>query len=448
MPTNATHDPSLRSWIDYAAESPFPIQNLPFGVFCPHHHTAGPDAPEAAGNEPRVGVAIGDHVLDLAALAAERLFRGPVVTNEIAATVFGKPTLNHFMTLGPAAWSEVRARLSQLLLKDNPELRDNTALRTRAMHELANVSMRMPVHVGDYTDFYASRDHATNVGTMFRGKENALMPNWLHLPVGYHGRASSIVVSGTPVRRPCGQTVTEDAGPPSYTPSKLLDFELEMAFFVGVPNKLGTAVPARQAQQHIFGFALCNDWSARDIQKWEYVPLGPFGAKNFATTISPWIVTAEALEPFRIAGPAQNDPVPLPYLKAGGNDWYDIHLEVALSNSSLKGPFVITRTNFKHMYWSASQQLAHHTVTGCNMHVGDMLASGTISGPEKTSRGCLLEYTWRGTEPIDLPDGTQRKFLQDGDIVIMTGWAQGDGYRIGFGACSGEVLPATPLQLT
>ncbi|MGE0434058.1 MAG: fumarylacetoacetase [Planctomycetota bacterium] len=435
MPTNATHNPALRSFIDYADDTMFPIQNLPFGVFRP-----------PVGDE-RVGVAIGDQVLDLSAIAAAGLFKGPLVGGTQAIVTFSRKSLNAFMALGPAAWSEVRARLSQLLGKDHAELRDNATLRKSALYPQADVTMVLPVEIGDYTDFYASRDHATNVGTMFRGKDNALMPNWLHLPVGYHGRASSIVVSGTPVRRPCGQTVTEDAGPPSYTASKLLDYELEMAFFVGVPNELGTAVPARDAQSHIFGFALCNDWSARDIQKWEYVPLGPFGAKNFGTTISPWVVTAEALEPFRIAGPKQEDPAPLPYLKVSTPDWYDIELRVALECAALKEPFVITTSNFKHMYWSASQQLAHHTVTGCNMQVGDMLASGTISGPEKESRGCLLERTWRGAEPIDLPDGSQRKFILDGDTIVMTGWAQGDGYRVGFGECRGQVLPATPLQL-
>ena len=301
--------------------------------------------------------------------------------------------------------------------------------------------MHLPAQVGDYTDFYSSRYHAENVGRMFRGAENALPPNWLHMPLAYHGRASSLVVSGTPVCRPNGQTRPGNAGPPQFGPSRALDFELEMGFFVGPGNALGEPIPVSQAYRHIFGFVLVNDWSARDIQRWEYQPLGPFLGKNFATTVSPWVVTLDALEPFICDGPAQ-DPPPLPYLSSKNHWTYDIDLEVQFQSAAMAAPATICRSNFRHLYWNVCQQLAHHTVNGCNVRPGDLLASGTISGPTPDSYGSLLELAWSGAQPLDLPDGTQRAFLEDGDTVILTGCCQGDGYRVGFGEALGTVLPA------
>lgn len=303
--------------------------------------------------------------------------------------------------------------------------------------------MHLPARIGDYTDFYSSVDHATNVGIMFRGKDNALMPNWKHLPVGYHGRASSIVVSGTPIKRPLGQTRPDDAQPPVFGPSKLMDFELEMAFFVGPSNQLGEPVAIENAQDHIFGMVLMNDWSARDIQKWEYVPLGPFLAKNLGTTISPWIVTMEALEPFKTAN-YQQDPQPMPYLRHSDPFSFAINLEVSIKPQG-STEAVVCRSNFKHMYWTMKQQLAHHTISGCNLQPGDLLASGTISGPEETSFGSMLELSWRGSRTIDLGGGVTRKFLQDNDEVVIRGHCEKSGLRIGFGECKGVLLPATKL---
>jgi fumarylacetoacetase len=327
-----------------------------------------------------------------------------------------------------------------LLRDDTPTLKEEDTLLNEVLVPMKRAVMHLPVEIGDYTDFYSSKEHATNVGTMFRGADNALMPNWTHLPVGYHGRASSIVPSGTPVRRPSGQLKPDD-GPPTFGPSRLLDFELEMGFFVGPGNDLGAPIPIQNTPEHIFGLVLVNDWSARDIQKWEYVPLGPFLGKSFATSISPWVVTMEALSPFRVPGPAQ-DPEPLPYLRSDGDWSYDIRLEVGIRPSGLDQAHTVCRSNFKYMYWNVCQQLAHHTSNGCNVRPGDLLASGTISGPTPDSYGSMLELTWRGERPIQLPDGTERKFIADDDEVIMSGWAQGDGYRIGFGNVSGKVLPA------
>lgn len=421
---DATTHPALRSFLDVAPDSDFPIQNLPYGVFRP-----------SATSTPRVGVAIGLHVLDLAELESHSLLT-PIGAS---GPIFNHSTLNAFMTLGPPAWRAVRAQISRLLRQDEPRLRDDPALRRAVLHEMSKVTLLLPVEIGDYTDFYSSRYHATNVGVMLRGPDNALQPNWLHLPVAYHGRASSIVPDGTDVRRPWGQT---EGG--KFGPSKALDFELEMGFFVGPGNALGEPIPIDRAADHIFGFALVNDWSARDIQRWEYVPLGPFLSKNFATTISPWVVPLAALEPFRTAGPAQ-DPAPLPYLQSAGNNTFDIHLEVLLKSSKAQHPETIVRSNFRHLYWNIGQQVAHHTITGCNLRCGDLLASGTISGPDKTSRGCLLELTWRGEDPIELVNGERRTFLQDGDTVILRGWCQGDGYRIGFGEARGTILPALAM---
>ncbi|KAM4676845.1 fumarylacetoacetase [Discoglossus pictus] len=413
------------SFIQIEQHSDFPIQNLPYGVF-------------STEDEPRhrIGVAIGDQILDLSVI--RHLFTGPFLSGK--QDVFNQPTLNSFMALGHNAWKEARQYLQKLLAASEPLLRDDMELRARAFVLQSKAQLHLPANIGDYTDFYSSKDHATNVGIMFRGKENALMPNWLHLPVGYHGRASSVVVSGTPIRRPMGQTRPSDDKPPIFTCSKLLDIELEMAFFVGPGNTLGKPIPIHKADEHIFGMVLMNDWSARDIQKWEYVPLGPFLSKNFATSISPWVVPMEALMPFVLPNTVQ-DPVPLPYLRDENNYTFDINLCVSIQGNTMKEPVPICRSNFKYMYWTMKQQLAHHTVTGCNVRPGDLLASGTISGPDPGSFGSMLELSWRGSKPIDLGNGQKRTFLEDGDTVTITGYCQGDGHRIGFGHCSGTVLP-------
>ncbi|CAK6442380.1 unnamed protein product [Pipistrellus nathusii] len=416
------------SFVSVAPDSDFPIQNLPYGVFST---TANPRS--------RIGVAIGDQILDLSII--KHLFTGPILSKH--QDVFVQPTLNNFMALGQGAWKEARAHLQTLLSAGHARLRDDAELRKRAFVPQAQATMHLPATIGDYTDFYSSRQHASNVGIMFRGKDNALMPNWLHLPVGYHGRASSIVVSGTPVRRPMGQMRPDDSKPPVFGPSKLLDIELEMAFFVGPGNSLGEPIPIAKAHEHIFGMVLMNDWSSRDIQRWEYVPLGPFLGKSFATTISPWVVPMDALMPFVMPNPEQ-DPKPLPYLLHDQPYTFDIHLSVGLKGENMIQPIPICKSNFKHMYWTMLQQLAHHTVNGCNLRPGDLLASGTISGPEPESFGSMLELSWRGTQAIELGYGNTRRFLQDGDEVIITGHCQGDGYRVGFGQCSGKVLPALP----
>lgn len=417
----------LRSFIEVASHSHFPIQNLPYGVFRPR-----------TGGAPRVGVAIGDYVLDLAALDEAGHFGSTAVAGK---EVFHQPTLNAYMALGRPAWREVREQVQRLLSADEAALRDDQALREAALFKQSEIQMLLPAHIGDYTDFYASKYHASNVGIMFRGKDNALMPNWTHLPVGYHGRASSVVLSGTDVRRPLGQMKPADATEPLFGPSRQLDYELEMGWLIGPGNAQGEQISVENAEEHIFGLVLVNDWSARDIQAWEYQPLGPFLSKNFATSISPWIVPIDALEPFRVEGPEQS-PEPLPYLKQSRPSAFDIHLEVHLQGENMAESQRICTTNFHHLYWSMAQQIAHHTVSGCNLRTGDLLASGTISGPEKESRGCLLESTWRGAEPIQMPNGEQRVWIEDGDQLTITGWCQGDGYRIGFGEVNGRVLPA------
>jgi fumarylacetoacetase len=417
---------ALQSFIEVAPDSHFPIQNLPFGVFKP------------ALSGPRVGVAIGELVLDLSVLEELGHFRGLEFQS---GAVFSEGALNAFLALGQPAWSKTRKVIQHLLAADTTTLRDDPTLRGRAFHAQKDVTMQLPARIGDYTDFYSSYYHAHNVGTMLRGPENALMPNWKWLPVAYHGRASSIVVSGTQVRRPHGQIKPPDAPAPVFGPSRSLDYELETAFLIGPGNALGEPVPINRATDHIFGLVLMNDWSARDVQAWEYQPLGPFLAKNFCTSISPWVVMLEALEPFRKPLPPQ-DPEPLSYLRAARDFTYDIQLEACLQTESMKAPHVITRTNFQNLYWSIAQQLAHHTVNGCNLQPGDLLASGTISGPTEESRGCMLELTWRGANPLTLPNGETRKWLEDGDRLTITGWTQGDGYRIGFGEVSGWVLPA------
>jgi len=423
---NPTTDPALRSFVPVAADSHFPIQNLPYGVFRPK-----------SGGAPQIGVAIGNQVLRVAVLEERGLLR---VLSQVPQRVFGEQTLNAFLALGPAAWREARAAISRLLRSDEPTFRDDPS-REHAFIAQKDVEMVLPVSIGDYTDFYASREHATNVGTMFRGADKALMPNWLHLPVGYHGRSSSIVISGTDLHRPHGQMSASDTGPPTFGPSKALDFELEVASVIGVGNELGQPITVDRALEHVFGLVLLNDWSARDIQRWEYVPLGPFLGKNFGTSISPWIVTLDALEPFRAPGPVQ-DPQALPYLRSIGDATYDIQLEVTLQGHGMNCAHCISRSNFKHLYWSLAQQVAHHTVNGCNLRAGDLLASGTISGPSADSYGSMLELAWKGTRPIVFPNAETRSYLQDGDQITMTGWCQGKGYRVGFGEVTGRILPA------
>src|SRR5438477_8716567 len=416
---------ALKSFIDLPRDSHFPLENLPLGVFKPREGLA------------RIGVALGENVVDLAALEEAGLLKD--LPPETAAAT-SRDSLNEFLALGRPAWRKVREVLQKLLSAETATLRDDAKLRDRVFHRQADVVMQLPAKIGNYSDFYSSYHHAHNVGTMLRGPENALMPNWKWLPVAYHGRASSVVISRTDVRRPQGQIKPPDASAPIFGPTKSLDYELEMAFLIGPGNSLGEPVPIDRAIDHIFGFVLMNDWSARDIQAWEYQPLGPFLAKNFCTSISPWVVTLEALEPFRKPLPPQ-DPEPFSYLRGKNDFTFDIHLEAHLKTSSMDAPHIITRTNFQNLYWSVAQQLAHHTINGCNLQPGDLLASGTISGATEESRGCMLELTWRGANPLKLPNGEARKGLEDGDTLTITGWAQGNGYRVGFGEVSGCILP-------
>ena len=433
---NSTHDPALRSWVASANEdgADFPVQNLPFAVFRRR------EGSESA----RVGVAIGRMILDVPAALGAGLFDG---LGAEAAAVCDQPSLNALMALGPAHWSALRADLSAML-------REGGRAKAHAEHVLVamdEAELLVPAEVGDYTDFYASVHHATNVGSMFR-PDNPLLPNYKWVPIGYHGRSSSIVASGTPVRRPTGQLKGPNDERPSVGPSRSLDYEMEVGLFVGPGNPMGTPVALDDAELHVFGFCLVNDWSARDVQSWEYQPLGPFLAKNFATTVSPWVVTTEALAPFRapaFARPA-DDPAPLPYLASDANAAYggiDITLEVSLATARMRAtgeaPARLTRGRFTDMYWTPAQLVAHHTMNGCPLRPGDLLASGTVSGTTKDSRGCLLELTWRGAEPLTLPNGETRKFLEDGDEVVMRGWCEAEGYaRIGFGECRGVVVSA------
>lgn len=417
------NDPKITSWVEISKDSDFPIQNIPFGVAMP----------PAKG--PRVATIIGDQVVDLLAAYELGLFEGVAIKREVLDNRY----INDLMALGKATCREVRNRISEFMRSEDTMGAKSHA--DRLLHKVSDCELLLPVKVGDYTDFYSSKEHATNVGTMFRDPENALLPNWKHLPVGYHGRASSIVVSGTPVHRPVGQTMPPDADQPVFGPCKLMDFELEMGFVVGKDSKLGDRISTDDAEDYIFGMVLFNDWSARDIQKWEYVPLGPFLAKSFASTISPWVVTLDALEPFRTKGPEQNPEV-LPYLKYKGDKNYNLQLEVAILTEGGHEK-TVCKSNFKYMYWNMCQQLAHHTVNGCNFRVGDMCASGTISGKSPDSFGSMLELSWKGTRPIDMPDGTERKFLKDGDTVLLRGFGKGEnGVRIGFGEAAGSVLPA------
>jgi fumarylacetoacetase len=411
----------LTSWLPVPPGSDFPLENLPYGVFR-----------SKGGAAVHIATAIGGHVVDLHLLHRAGLFSGPILRD---SQVFYEETLNAFMSLGKPAWTEARARLTSLLVDGgDTALRSNADLVRVAVLNQESVDMLLPARIGDYTDFYSSMEHATNVGKMFRPNGDPLLPNWKWLPVGYHGRASSVVVSGTPIRRPWGQSKANDdpsppAPPPSFSPCKLLDFELEMGFFVGPGSQLGDTIPMSRAWDHIFGAVLLNDWSARDIQRWEYVPLGPFLGKNFGTTISPWIVTMEALHQFRVPAPVQ-DPAPLPYLVDAHPDTaaFDIQLSVLIQPPGCEA-VPVTHSNMKHMYWSPAQQLAHHSINGCNMSSGDLLGTGTISGPAQGSYGSMLEITWRGTQPLTLPNGQERKFINDGDVVMLRAHCEKEGVR-------------------
>lgn len=420
-------DPLLKSWIEVNRESDFPIQNIPFGIFT------------APGRPARAATRIGNTVIDLYALSHHGFLDGL----GIDPGLFCRQTLNDFIELGKPAVRALRSRIAAIFEVSNPSLRDQPGLRSEILVPVEDVRMLMPVRVGDYTDFYSSIEHATNVGIMFRDPDNALLPNWRHLPVGYHGRSSSIVVSGTDIIRPKGQTKADKDDNPEFGPSRQVDFELEMAFITGKRTELGDSVPTSCAEDYIFGMVIFNDLSARDIQKWEYVPLGPFLAKNFGSVISPWIVTLDALEPFRVPGPCQ-EPAVLPYLQFEGDHNFDIQLDVLIQPGNMP-EYLVCHSNYRYMYWNLAQQLAHQTINGCNINVGDMYGSGTISGPTPGSFGSMLEIAWKGTKPVKMPDGTERKFIEDYDKIIMRGYCVRDGLRIGFGEAVTKILPATPL---
>ncbi len=426
MPITA-NDPKRKSWLPVDKDSDFPIQNIPFGVFLTRDDII------------TVGTRIGDYAIDLGALHQLGYFNGIELTDDI----FLQDTLNDFISDGKKTWRLVRNRIADIFDEKNTGLKDNKDHHDRVIFTMDEIEMQLPVQVGDYTDFYSSREHATNVGAMFRDPENALLPNWLHIPVGYHGRSSSIIPSGINVRRPNGQTLPAGADKPVFGPSRLVDFELEMAFITTDANDLGEPIPIDEAEDYIFGLVLFNDWSARDIQKWEYVPLGPFLAKNFASTISPWIVTMDALHPFKVESPKQ-EIEPLPYLRTKGKKSYDINLEAYITPEN-GSPNRVTQSNFKYMYWNMSQQLAHHTINGCPVKSGDMMGSGTISGPTPDSYGSMLELSWRGEKPVKLNDGTERKFINDNDTVTLRGYCKNENVRIGFGECSTKILPALKM---
>ena len=422
---------ALTSFLDIAVDSDFSIYNLPYGVFS-----------RSQDGERHVGVAIGDYVLDLAVLEQQGLL------NLDGNHYFDQPTLNDFIASGKDNWTKARQTIQTLLLTDSAELRDNTALREQALIKQADVVLHMPIEVPGYTDFYSSKEHATNVGCMFRDPKNALLPNWSELPVGYNGRASTVVASGFDVVRPSGQIKLPDQERPIFSPCRKLDFELETGFIVGKPNKIGQPIAIEDAWEHIFGMVLFNDWSARDIQQWEYVPLGPFNSKTFASSISTWIVTMDALEPFKTCTPHQ-EPRPLAYLREENLDnSYDIKLSVELKPEKSDKADVICQTNFKYLYWSMAQQLAHHTIAGCSVRVGDLMGSGTISGPTPDSFGSMLELAWNATKPLTLSNGETRSFIQDGDTIIMKGYCEKDGIRVGFGEVSGKVLPALSFNFS
>ena len=401
---NIANDPTRKSWINVPENCDFPIQNIPFGVFITKEDVI------------TIGTRIGNCAIDMGALQQLGYFEGIELTDDM----FMQDTLNDFISDGKKTWRLVRNRLAELFDENNPKLRDNKEHREVVIFKVEDIEMLLPVQIGDYTDFYSSKEHATNVGKMFRDPENALLPNWLHIPVGYHGRSSTIVPSGIPVHRPYGQTLPNGETTPVFGPSRLVDFELETAFITTDANLMGEPIPVEEAEEHIFGMVLFNDWSARDIQKWEYVPLGPFLAKNFASSISPWIVTMDALEPFRVKGPEQS-PEPLPYLQQKGAKAFDINLEVAIQPEN-EVETVVSRSNLKYMYWSMAQQLAHHTINGCRVNSGDMMGSGTISGPTEDSFGSMLELSWGGQKPLKMNDGSERKFINDNDTVIIRGY--------------------------
>lgn len=413
----------MKSFISYDSKSDFSIYNIPFGVAV------------FEDDEIACVTRVGDTVINLAVLFEKGYFD----QFDLEENVFEAFALNDFISLGKAYTVPMREHLQKLLLEGSELSKDKATLEL-ALYPIEQAYMQLPVHIPNYTDFYSSIEHATNVGKMFRDPDNALLPNWKHIPVGYHGRASSIVVSGTPLYRPKGQTKTNDADKPTFGPSKRLDFELEMAFITNSFTDLGESISTAEAEEHIFGLVIFNDWSARDIQRWEYVPLGPFLAKNFGSSISPWIVTLEALEDFRVEGPKQ-EPEVLPYLQYEGKKNFDIQLQTILQPEGGEEN-VICNSNFKYMYWNMAQQLAHHTVNGCNLEVGDMYASGTISGKSEDSYGSMLELTWSGSKPIKLSDGSERTFIEDNDTIIMRGWCEKDGKRVGFGEVSGKILPA------
>ena len=418
-------DKNLTSFIDIATDSDFSIHNLPYGIFS-----------ETTEGKRRAGVAIGEHVLDLSVLEAEGLL------SLDGGSYFDQPTLNAFIDSGRDNWTKARTAIQMLLSNDNDTLRDNIDLQAKALFKQADVTMHLPVQVPGFTDFYSSKEHATNVGTMFRDPSNALLPNWTEMPVGYNGRASTVIISGTDVIRPSGQLKPNADDRPIFSPCKRLDFELETAFVVGKGNNIGQPIAVDDASEHIFGMVLLNDWSARDIQKWEYVPLGPFNAKTFASEVSPWIVTMDALAPFKTSCPTQ-EPKPLAYLNEKDSDnSFDITLSVELLPENADEATVVCETNFKYMYWSMAQQLTHHTITGCKVEVGDMMGSGTISGPTPDSYGSMLEIAWNATKPVSLKGGETRSFIEDGDTVIMKGYSEKDGIRVGFGEVRGKVLPA------
>jgi fumarylacetoacetase len=416
---------TLKSFISVSPDSHFPIQNLPYGIFSSKNNSTK-----------RAGTIIGDQVLDLALIEQRGLLKQ---CYDPSLALFDSTSLNAFVEQPRALQKQVRETLQKLLSADNAVLRDDEALRQAAFHAYADVTMHMPGKIGDYTDFYSSIDHARNTGVLFRDKDNPLLPNYRHIPVGYHGRASSVIPTNRSIKRPHGQVVPKDATDPIFSPSKALDFELEMAFFIGKGNELGEPITIDKTYEHIFGLVVLNDWSARDIQKWEYVPLGPFLSKSFATSISPWIVTLEALEPFHVTPRAQ-EPTPLSYLQFNKDFSLDIQLEVAIKTTKMIKPEVICRSNFSYLYWTMAQQLAHHTVAGCNTQPMDLIASGTISGPEVGSFGSLLEITFGGAQPLTLSTGETRVYIQDGDEIIMTAFCQGDGYRVGFGEVRGKIV--------
>ncbi len=424
MSTTNTH--LLKSWIPYDESCDFTIYNIPFGII------------ETTSGSTHLATIIGDTIIDLAAMQMLGYFEGYTLQKAQVESRF----LNEFIALGKQTTSAIRNRIIELFSEGNKQLSSNDAHCKQVLLKAADCKLLLPVKVNNYTDFYSSIEHATNVGTMFRDPKNALLPNWKHIPIGYHGRASSIVVSGTNFHRPKGQTKAADAELPEFGPCKMLDFELEMAFVVGKETQLGETISIDSSNEYIFGMLLFNDWSARDMQTWEYVPLGPFLAKNFASTVSSWLVTMEALAPFKVPQPIQ-EPKVLPYLQSSeNNNNIDIHLQVAIQ-PEIGAEKVVSNSNFKYMYWSMNQQLTHHASNGCNIQIGDMYASGTISGPTEDSYGSMLELTWRGTKPITMPDGSQRKFIMDGDTVKMRGYCLKNGIRVGFGEVSAKVLPAT-----